>query len=74
MIIFDYGSLFCSVPIPFEGDYLKISDSAAWAKQKTKLSNDLKVVFTDNILKTHRKNGKVGCFFQFLLTLLFNAA
>ncbi|XP_065053093.1 unconventional myosin-Ia-like [Rhopilema esculentum] len=47
-----------SVPIPFEGDHLKISDSAAWAKQKTKLSNDLKVVFTDNILKTHRKNGK----------------
>lgn len=65
--VFPYSAY--SVSVPFEGDHANVASNPAWEKHKSKLDNDVKVIFSDSIKKIHRTNGKVSwtvCFYAML--------
>jgi hypothetical protein len=52
-------AFYFSVPVPFKGEYVKLSNNKKWKKT----TNNAPVIWADWVCKINRKNGKACPFY-----------
>ena len=61
--------LFCSVPIPFVSDRLRLQGDAKWAKIVGVDKREMRIVWSDNVRKLNRTDAKVNSEFSLVVSV-----